>query len=258
MTKTRQQLEKVFENPRYDVVAFAFDLPHRHQIPEHEHSRDQLVYAQSGVMTVMTAAGTWVVPPNRAVWMPAGVRHWIRISGRLAMRTLYLRKGAAKSLPRACIVVSVSPLLRELILQIVDVGALSRRNRSDRTILDFLHLNLCAMDTIPLHVPMPQHPTLRAIAERLSEHPAESANLSDFAGRFHMSERTLERLFLSQTGLTFRHWRQQIRLLKSQELLAAGKSVTTVALDVGYESTSAFIAAFRKAFSQTPRRYVQS
>lgn len=257
MPRKRQPLEKAFLDPRCEVVAFAFDLPHRHQIPEHEHSRDQLVYAQFGVMTVMTADGTWVVPPNRAVWMPARVRHWIRISGRLAMRTLYIRKGAAKSLPRSCVVVSVSPLLRELILHIVEVGTLRRSNRSDRTILDFLHINLRVMDTIPLHVPAPQNPVLRAIAERLSLHPAESAKLSDFADRLRISERTLERLFLAHTGLTFRHWRQQIRLLKSQELLAAGKSVTTVAFEVGYESTSAFIAAFRKAFRQTPRRYVQ-
>ena len=80
MPKKRQSLEKAFKDPRCEIVAYAFDLPHRHQIPEHEHPRDQLVYAQSGVMTVMTADGTWVVPPNRAVWMPAGVRHWIRIS----------------------------------------------------------------------------------------------------------------------------------------------------------------------------------
>ena len=258
MPRKRQSLEKAFKDQRYEVVAYAFDLPHRHQIPEHDHPRDQLVYAQTGVMTVMTAEGTWVVPPNRAVWMPAGVRHWIRISGRLEMRTLYLRKGAAKSLPRACVVVSVSPLLRELILCIVRAGILSRRNRRDRTILDFLHIHLRGMSTIPLHVPTPQHPTLRAVAQQLAEDPAEGAGLSDLAAKFRISERTLERLFLSETGLTFRHWRQQIRLLKSQELLAAGKSVTTVALDVGYESTSAFIAAFRRAFSQTPRRYVHS
>ena len=258
MTRKRQLPDKAFLDPRYEVVAYAFDLPHRHQIPEHGHSRDQLVYAQTGVMTVTTASGTWVVPPNRALWMPAGVRHRIRISGRVEMRTLYLRKGVAKSLPRTCAVVAVPPLLRELILYVVSAGTVSRRRASDRGVLDFLMICLKALSTIPLHVPMPGDPRIRRIADWLASNPANKQTLSDLAARAGVSERTIERLFIADTGLTFRHWRQQVRLLKSQELLAAGKNVTTVALDVGYDSTSAFIAAFRKAFNQTPRGYFRS
>jgi len=251
----KRQSEEAFRNPRIDVVPYAFDLPDRHLIPAHEHSRDQLVYAQTGVMTVMTAAGSWVVPPNRAVWVPTGVEHHLRMSGRVEMRTLYLRKRFVASLPRTCCVVAVPPLLRELILHVVRRGPLSRRSASGRRILDFLLDCLRELSAIPMHVPWPADPRARRVAEAVTSNPASTATLDELAASAGASKRTIERLFIVETSLGFRTWRQQVRMLKSLELLAACKNVTTVALDVGYASTSAFIAAFRRAFGSTPRRY---
>src|SRR5579864_4867060 len=98
------------------ITTLARDYPAGHVIPLHFHDRDQLVYASRGVMTVRTGDGTWVVPTHRAVWIPAAVPHTITMSGTVAMRTLYLRPKLARALPRCCCVVSVSPLLKELIL----------------------------------------------------------------------------------------------------------------------------------------------
>ncbi len=255
MSRKRNALEEAYWDARFDVVPFAFDLAHRHHIEEHDHHRDQLIYASSGVMTVTTAQGTWVVPPSRAVWVPAKTKHRLRMYGSVEMRTLYLKAGLVKTLPRSCSVLAVAPLLRELILHIVGRGPLTRRSLRGRRLLDFLLDQLRELTVMPLHVPWPTDPRLRRIAEALVSHPAESVALNDFARSTGLSKRTIERLFLSQTKLSFRHWRQHVRMLKSLEPLAAGKSVTVAGLDVGYASTSAFIVAFRRAFGTTPRRY---
>ncbi|NOT01837.1 MAG: helix-turn-helix transcriptional regulator [Phycisphaerales bacterium] len=255
MSNKRNAHEKAYWDPRFELVPFAFDLSHRHHIVEHEHHRDQLIYASSGVMTVTTAMGAWVVPPTRAVWVPARIKHQLQMYGRVEMRTLYLRAGLVKTLPRSCSVLAVAPLLRELIVHIVGYGPLTRRTPRSRLFLDFLLDQLRELSVVPLHVPWPTDPRLRRSAEALVAHPGESVGLGDFARSAGLSKRTVERLFILQTNLSFRHWRQHVRMLKSLELLAAGKSVTVVGLDVGYAGTSAFIAAFRRAFGTTPRRY---
>src|SRR5271169_3381927 len=98
------------------IATLTHDYPAGHVIPSHFHDRDQLVYASHGVMTVRTSEGAWVVPTHRAVWIPAGISHSITMSGRVAMRTLYLRPRLARGLPRSCCVINVSSLLKELIL----------------------------------------------------------------------------------------------------------------------------------------------
>src|SRR6266850_8189721 len=89
------------------ITTLTRDYPAGHVIPLHFHDRDQLVYASRGVMTVRTRDGTWVVPPHRAVWIPAKVSHTITMSGAVAMRTLYLKPLLAKRLARDCFVLNV-------------------------------------------------------------------------------------------------------------------------------------------------------
>src|SRR5262249_10279720 len=155
------------------------ELPHRHHIEEHDHHRDQLIYAISGVMTVITAGGTWVVPPNRAVWVPAKVKHHLRLAGAVAMRTLYLRARMVKSLPRTCCVVAVPPLLRELIVHIVAVGPIARDTRRGRLLLEMLLDQLGALSAISLHVPWPGDPRARRVADRVVAHPGAADSLAD-------------------------------------------------------------------------------
>jgi len=93
--------------------------------------------------------------------------------------------------------------------------------------------------------------------QAIIDNPADSRELADWAKKVGASKRTLVRLFPEQTGMTFREWRQQRRLLHALELLATGESVTNIALELGYENTSAFIAMFRRCLGTTPRRYLQ-
>jgi AraC-like DNA-binding protein len=237
------------------VLAIARDYPARYHIARHKHRRAQLVYAEAGVMTVQTATGVWVIPPERAVWVPAGIEHAIDTGSELAMRSLYIEKDAAPWLPKACCVVRVSPLLRELIGRAVDLPALYDEDGPDGRLMRVILDQLETLPVAPLHLPMPRDARLKRITDALAQDPANAEPLRRWARRAGASTRTLARLFAKETRMSFGAWRQQLRLMKALEMLAARRPVTEVALDLGYASPSAFIAMFRRAFGVSPKRY---
>ncbi len=221
------------------------------RLHRHHHDWHQLLYASDGVMAVETDDGTWVVPPQRAVWVPAGVEHALTMHGAVFMRTLYLKPTASRRRDDRCHVLHVSPLLRELILHIVALGALESRHQGHRQLHGVLTELLTQGPLPPLRLPMPLDPRARAAAELLQEDPSRVWTAAR-ARLTAASTRTLERLFHEETGLSFGRWRQQLRLLHALTLLAKGGKVGSVALDVGYQSPSAFISAFRRTFGVTP------
>lgn len=237
------------------VLAIARDYPARYHIARHRHRRAQLVYAEAGVMTVATDTGVWIIPPERAVWVPAGMEHAIDTGTGLAMRSLYIEERAAPLLPKTCCVVRVSPLLRELIVRAVDLPALYDEDGPDGRLMRVILDQLETLPVTPLHLPMPRDARLKRITDALIRDPANGDPLSRWARRAGASARTLARLFLKETRLTFGAWRQQLRLMKALERLAAREPVTQIALDLGYTSPSAFIAMFRRAFGVSPKRY---
>lgn len=227
----------------------------KHVIPIHAHDWHQLVYATEGVMWVHTAQGDWVVPPNRAVWVPAGIHHAIEMSATVFVQTLYFADGMAGDLPDRCCAINVSPLLRELIRHAITLGHLDRNVAEHARMIAFLLDQLRVMPAMPLQLPLPTDDRAKHAAEWLRAHPDDPGPIKQMAQRVGVSARTLERLFLTETGMTFRQWRQQLRLLHGMRLLAEGRPVTSVALDVGYDSPSAFIAMFKRTLGVTPRRY---
>jgi AraC-like DNA-binding protein len=242
-----------------DVRSLAYDYPSGHRIPPHRHAEHQLVYATGGVMIVHTPEGSWVVPPHRGVWVPAGVEHAIEISGPVAMRTLYILPGVARSLVDrdACGVLAVPGLLRELILHVVTLGGLDRRVAAEGRLLAVLLDLLELRSSASLCLPEPRDPRAVRIAALLLRDPSGREPLSRVLPR-GASRRTIERLFRAETGMSLGRWRQQRRLVHALKLLASGAAVTSVAFDVGYDSPSAFVAAFRRTFGTTPGRYFQS
>jgi AraC-like DNA-binding protein len=257
MSKSRQPVDGCPKLPSL-VTALSYDFVHGHVIPEHHHQEDQLVYACRGVMTVRTKDGTWVVPAQRAVWIPSLTRHSIVMAGVVSMRTLYLRARLVKHLPRACCVVNVSPLLQELILHACQFRALSRRSKSQAHMIDFIIDQLQSVKTVPLQLPMPSDARAARVALALQQDPADSGVLDEACKRAGASKRTIERIFQQQTRLSVGKWRQQLRLLRSLQLLAAGEKITHAAMEAGYSTPSAFIAMFRKALGTTPRRYFEN
>jgi AraC-like DNA-binding protein len=227
-------------------------------LDRHAHDWAQLVYACEGVMSVRSTEGTWVVPSHRGVWIPAGIEHGIAMSGWVSMRTLYIAPAIVGGLPRRCCVVAVPALLRELILHAVTQGTLRGDVPEHRHLVDFLLDQLRALPAVPLELPMPRDARALRLAQRWQDQPGDAAPLDDIVRAAGASRRTLERVFQRETGMSLGRWRQQARLLHAMRLLARGEAVTSTALDVGYESPSAFIAAFTQVMGTTPGRYYRS
>lgn len=237
------------------VAAMARDLAAGEEIDWHSHPRFQLLYAVEGVMSVDTEGERWVVPPQRAVWLPPGVPHRLSASGKVKMRTLYVRPDAARRMPQRCVVLAVTPLLRELILRATEFPtAYQQRGPQGRAIALLLD-EMAALQSLPFHLPMPASGTLARLCARLVEAPNDRATLDALAQGLGTTARTLERHFRARTGMTFSAWRRRARLLRALDWIAQGRPILAVALDLGYESASAFSAMFRREFGSSPTQY---
>ena len=228
------------------------------ETPIHTHPRAQLIYAGSGVMRVETEAGCWVVPPVRGVWIPANTAHRVIMLGPVQMRTLYLRPDAAPDLPGHCCLLEVSPLLRALILALLEEPLAYDRDGRAGQIAALVLSELRFLKLPALHLPMPAEPRLRRLCETLTADPGHPATLETLAEQQATSSRTLARQFQRETGMSFRQWRQQARLVEALGHLAGGMPVALVAARLGYRNASAFTAMFRRTLGVEPRRYFSS
>ncbi len=238
------------------IRGLGLTLPSGFTVKSHKHGWAQLIYTIRGVITAASDSAAWVIPPMRALLVGAGVWHSIHTSGAVMMRTLYFRPDVSPSIDTSCAVIAVSPLLRELILSIVGSGGLNQGESDEARLKLLLHL-LTVLPERPLELPMPLDCRARSVAKRIISDVGAAGTLQELARGSGASTRTIERLFLDQTGLTFGRWRQQARFLEALRLLGLGTPVSSVATKIGYHSTSAFVAAFRRAFGTTPARYFE-
>ena len=239
------------DEPFLVIRSSAVDLPRGGTIGGHAHDWSQLVHVCAGLASVRTAAGSWVAPPSWAVWVPAGVEHAIRFVGPSAFRTLYLRPDWRGDLPAAAGALAVSPLLRELILRTVEIGMLDRRDTAEAALAELIVGELSAQGPPPFVLPEP-------VSEATRRAVGLEGDIAAIARAVGLSPRTLERRFLAETDVSFGRWRQQSQLLKGLERAAAGASIKAAAQAAGYASPSAYVAAFRKAFGETPGRYFEN
>lgn len=220
----------------------------------HRHPWGQLSYAAHGVLHVHTRAGRYVVPPQRAVWIPAHTLHQVSCASDTCIRSLYIEQALWPA--SECRVISVNALLRELIRTFstlpIDYDTEGDAGRLVAVLID----QLLAAPQEQLILPVPQDPRLRALCRRLQAHPELPTGLAELGLKYSVSQKTLSRLFLRETGMTFRSWRQRMRLLSALPALSRGERVTDVALACGYESLSAFIAAFGKQFGLSPGEFL--
>ncbi|KAF1044988.1 MAG: HTH-type transcriptional regulator NimR [Herbaspirillum frisingense] len=245
------------QNAECAVVGFARELAFRDLLTAHSHRRGQLLYAVEGVMQVRTPQGVWMVPPQRALWVPPHVEHEIRMLSRVSMRTLYITEHAGRGIGERCRLLEVSVLLRELILALLaesnDYPPHSRAGH----VAELIMSELSRAPAIPIEIPWPQDRRLLAICEAILADPGRQFALADWAGLGGASVRTVIRLFPRETGLQFRHWVQQVHLSEALVRLSRGEAVGVVAQALGYKSQSAFSNMFRKALGTTPNHYLQ-
>jgi AraC-like DNA-binding protein/quercetin dioxygenase-like cupin family protein len=246
-----------YQNTPHPIAAMAIDYADGFSNAPHSHPRAQLLFAMSGIMKVNTGEGTWVVPPSRAVWIPPGQIHWLTAVGALKIRTAYIDAVLARSegLPDVCRVVEVSPLLRELLIRATSIPNDYDWNSGDGLIMRLIVSEIRPKPALPLSLALPADPRARRVCEGIMADPADDRPLEDWARVAGISGRTLNRIMTVEAGLSFGRWRQRARLLAALESLARGEPVLNVALDLGYESPSAFTAMFRRELGAVPSRY---
>jgi len=246
-----------FDSDRSDRPAIALRLDfsdYDAEGPLHQHRQGQLVLALHGAVTCTTAHGLWIVPLGCGVWIPGGVPHSNQVTSNARLSYLFVEPGAA-AMPQECCALSVSPMLREMILRLADLpDSYAPDNHVGRLVRVLLD-ELAMMPKDGLALPVSNHPKIALIAATLTADPGDRRTLGEWATHIAMSERSLKRLMVQETGLTFGRWRRQLHLVIALRELASGATVQRVSSDLGYESVTAFIVMFKKAFGTTPTHY---
>jgi len=242
-------------SPFQSITSMAIEYQHGECEPLHSHACSQLIHTLSGVVEVTTSMGIWMVPPGRGVWLPAHIHHSLRFIGSVKGRTLFVEPLARADLPSQCQVVQISPLLRELIFASLHIPADYHAGGREERVMELLLDELRLLYELPLHLPEPKDPQLFEIGKQIRQDLSFAWELEDVAAQLAVSGRTLSRRFQRETGLRFSDWVRRAKLLAGLNALATGKSVLDVALELGYDSPSAFSAMFKRALGVSPSDY---
>ncbi|MFB7715880.1 helix-turn-helix domain-containing protein [Nocardia sp. NPDC056100] len=236
------------------ILAIGTDYPARRLLPAHRHRRAQVLYAATGIMRVDTAHGTWTVPTRRAVLIPPGVDHEVLMEG-VSTRSLYLEPAAVPWFPARCQVVEVSAMLRELIFAAVDMVPEYNIRGRDGTLSDLILYELRTLTPVPFEIPLPVSAELRELCAGFQHAPTIRSTPDDWAGRMRVSTRTFNRRFRAETGLTFQQWRQRACVAHAMHALMGGATVTSVAMDLGYDTPAAFSVMFQRETGTAPSAF---
>jgi AraC-like DNA-binding protein len=243
------------ENIARPIVAVGNEYPPAFELDWHQHRRGQLLYAARGVVVVSTPHGAWVAPPERAVWTPGGCRHSVRMVGAVSTRSVLIEADAPGSLGPANRVIQISPFLRILLETACAIEPEYAPGSRDELVMSLLMAELVQSPTVPLAVPFPQTPAIAAKCQAFLENPTPHDTIDLWSSQLGLGRRAFTRIFRQETGLSFGAWRQQACLLVALPRLAAGDAVTTIALDLGYDSPAAFSTMFKRLIGLAPSHY---
>ncbi|WP_319783865.1 helix-turn-helix transcriptional regulator [Oceanisphaera sp. IT1-181] len=249
------QLDALTTLPR-PVLGHVVSLPNHAIATPHRHPWAQLSYALRGVITVNTPAGQFVAPPTRAIMIPPGIEHGVHCPPHTVIRSLYV---AADSLGQQhCQVLEIDPLLKELIVAFSLLPVEYDEHGAEGRLVAVLLDRLAQAQPSDLMLPWPQDHRLIELCRYLADHADCRQPLAHFSAQLGVSDKTLSRTFKRDTGMSFRQWRQRSRLLAALPLLESGERITDVALACGYDSLSAFIAAFKALLGSPPGEYLKT
>lgn len=237
------------------IMGFADAYPAGMVDPPHSHPRSQLTYCSSGVMMVVAAEAVFMLPPRRAIWIPAHLVHEVQCRGPVSAYTLYIDPALDPN-PQAARVIEVSDLVRALVFEVGHFHPAYDMEGREGAIASLLLSEIRRMAVTPSDLPMPRDPRLLRVCHALMDDPADQRDLDEWASLAAMGRRTFTRAFRRETGAGLATWRQQVRLMAAIPMIEAGKPVAIVAYEVGYESPSAFTATFHRVFGMPPSAFI--
>lgn len=234
------------------IVLRSQALPARHIFPMHAHQWNQFIYAISGTLVVTVADSWYVISPEQAIWVPTGLPHTTGTLNGAQFRSLCIQDVPELNMPDCNTVYSVSPLLRELIIELRHIGREPNVEAYRTQLHTLIYAQLQRLSVHPFHLPWPRSPMLRKLCEALYAHPADARNLDEWGHALGASARTLSRRFEQEMGLSLRDWRYRLRVFLAIEWLGGGRNITDIALDLGYATPSAFAYMFRQETGYSP------
>jgi len=241
------------DNSESAVLLLPHHLPGGLEGEPHRHDRGQLIYPQKGRFRLWAGDRIWTGSRQQAMWVPPGILHSVKTLDDMFVHNVYVNTDLVPGFPDHCKIIQVSPLLRELLAYGLTLPRTYEHvTEHVRTMLAITDQIRLADDLVDIHLPVPQDRRLKVITDHLMENPDDNRCLEEWAKTAHASTRTLARLFVSETGMTFRQWRQHLRIAEAITRLSEGHSVLTVSMDLGYASQSAFTTMFRKLVGRTP------
>lgn len=241
------------------VLAFAFRRRRAEDwAPEHSHARGQLFALTKGLLVVEAGRDRWMFPSERCAWIPPDCRHTARSVGGAAGLMLYLSQATCRGLPRKPCLFSSSELLFAVSHRVLSWDVKQPLHPGQKRLIAVLRDEIRRPEQQPLRLPIPKEENLARVAYALLDDVADDRTLDGWADCAGMARRTFMRAFATQVGMPFGRWRQQARLFAALEMLAQNKSVTEVAIAVGYDSVSAFISMFRTMLGTTPHTYFRT
>ena len=249
----RVQIEAVDDAPRA-IIAVGNDYPDGHVIAPHRHRRGQLISSVTGTLVLATPDGTWVMPPQRGMWIPPDTVHDVRIIGAASMQSLYIEPGMTDGLPGSCQVVGISRFVRALISEALELPLLYDLAGRAGSLMTLIHHELHHLPVLPLSLPLPRREDLAASCRAFLRAPAAHVAIEEWCAALGMSRRNFTRVFRQETGLSFAAWRQQACLVAALPRLAAGEAVTSIAMALGYDNPNAFTSMFKRLLGVPPRR----
>jgi len=220
----------------------------------HAHEGGQFILVETGISHVRTDFGAWIIPTRRVGWIPPGVRHASRSSGRGRGWVVIAPVEIVGNLPRQVRVLRASALMMASLERLTRLASHEARLR--RLLWKVIVAEMREAESEQLEVPMPNAPRMLKAAQSILRHPSMTADVDSLAVRAGMSRRSFTRHFRNETGLSFTRWKRAVIAHHALEHIAAGHKVSSVAFDVGYESVSAFIAMFRRQYGASPRRFL--
>jgi AraC-like DNA-binding protein len=237
------------------VVAVGADYPSSFELDQHQHRRGQFLYAARGVVAVSTPDGAWAAPSERGVWIPGGTPHAVRMVGAVATRSVLIEPAALPDFDDHCRVVAVSGLLRQLLVAAGDLPAEYDEAGRDGLVIALLLAEIRAAPVAPLSAPLPRNRALAARCRAFLERPTPHDTIDAWSSDLGLGRRAFTRAFRRELGMSFAEWRQRACLVIALPRLAAGEPVTSIALDLGYESPAAFATMFKRLSGIPPSRY---